>query len=146
MIKNERQYKISKTQLKKFIETYNRFGKQPTSDVHPALIKAQKDAMKSQIEDLDNEIQEYENLKHGKYKVLKLKSIDEFPRALIRARIALGLTQKDLAHRLGLQEQQIQRYEETDYASISISRLISITHALDLKITEDIILPIKKHR
>ena len=34
------------------------------------------------------------------------------PIELIRARIAKGLTQKDLARKLGLKEQQIQRYLE----------------------------------
>ena len=33
----------------------------------------------------------------------------------MRARIALGYTQKKLAERVGLKEQQIQRYEETEY-------------------------------
>jgi len=42
--------------------------------------------------------------------VLELESLAELPEALIRARIAVGLTQKGLAGRLGLKEQQVQRY------------------------------------
>ncbi len=63
------------------------------------------------------------------------------PVGLIRARIALGLTQKQLAERVGLKEQQIQRYEDTDYASASFSRLKEIIEALGLDIEEKIFLP-----
>jgi transcriptional regulator with XRE-family HTH domain len=60
---------------------------------------------------------------------------------MIRARIALGLTQKQLAERVGLKEQQIQRYEENDYASASFSRLKEIIKALGLDIEQKIFLP-----
>jgi transcriptional regulator with XRE-family HTH domain len=77
----------------------------------------------------------YEALRSGKRVVLKLSSLDELPGALIQARIAQGLSQKDLARRLGLKEQQIQRYEATDYASASLARLIRVSRALHLKVS-----------
>lgn len=40
-----------------------------------------------------------------------------------------------------MKEQQIQRYENTEYSSASFSTLVSIVDALDLKITEDVFLP-----
>ena len=43
--------------------------------------------------------------------------------------------------RVGLKEQQIQRYEETDYASASFSRLQEIIKVLGLDIEEKIFLP-----
>jgi HTH-type transcriptional regulator / antitoxin HigA len=39
-----------------------------------------------------------------------------------------------LADRLGLKEQQIQRYEATDYASASLARVIEISEALGLEL------------
>ena len=56
--------------------------------------------------------------------------VAELPTVLIKARIAQGLSQKDLAERLGLQEQQIQRYEATDYASASLTRIREVVSAL----------------
>lgn len=47
---------------------------------------------------------------------------------------ALRLTQRQLAERVGLQEQAIQRYQATDYASVSFARLVEIAVALDLTI------------
>jgi HTH-type transcriptional regulator/antitoxin HipB len=52
------------------------------------------------------------------------------PQDLIRARIASGLSQKELAKRLGMPEQQIQRYEAKEYESVSLARIAEIAKAL----------------
>jgi len=64
--------------------------------------------------------------------------IGEFPTALIRARIARGLTQRELAERVGLAEQAIQRYEASDYAGVSFARLVEIAEALNLTVHDDV--------
>ena len=61
----------------------------------------------------------------------------------MQARIAAGLNQKDLADRLGLKEQQVQRYEATGYQSASLARLREVVDALGVKVRKDIFLPIK---
>jgi HTH-type transcriptional regulator / antitoxin HipB len=48
-----------------------------------------------------------------------LGSLNDLPTTLIKARIAAGLTQKDLADKIGVREQQIQRYEANHYNSAS---------------------------
>jgi len=139
MIRNERQYKITKAQIKKFKEALEKFEKQK-SKAHPMLVKAQKDAMKSELAVLEGQVKDYEKLRSGKYKVLKDSSFDDLPIELIRARIALGYTQKQLGELVGLKEQQIQRYEETEYTSASFSRLKEIINALGLDVKENIFL------
>jgi ribosome-binding protein aMBF1 (putative translation factor) len=140
MIKNQRQYVITQAQIKKFKSTLEAFENHK-SQAHPILRKAQKEAMESQLAELEDQVKEYERLRSGRYKVLKASSFEDLPGELIRARIALGLTQRELAKRLGLKEQQIQRYEETEYASASFSRVAAIIKALDLDVKEHIILP-----
>jgi DNA-binding XRE family transcriptional regulator len=140
MIRNERQYIIAKAQIKKFRKALGEFNKQKSS-AHPMLVKAQKEAIQSQLAELEDQVNEYEKLRSGEYKVLKGSSFYDLPIELIRARIALGLTQKQLAERVGLKEQQIQRYEENNYASASFSRLKEIIEALGLDIEEKIFLP-----
>ena len=54
-------------------------------------------------------MKEYERLRSGNYRTLKASSFQDLPLELIRARIARGLTQKELGKRLGVMEQQIQR-------------------------------------
>jgi ribosome-binding protein aMBF1 (putative translation factor) len=139
MIKNERQYLITKAQAKKFKEAITAFDNE-TTDTHPLLAKAQREALESQLAELKLQIDEYEKLRSGKIKRLKKSSFQNLPVELIRARIARGLTQKDLAGKLGLKEQQIQRYEETDYTSTSLSRVNEVIKALDIKIKEEITL------
>jgi ribosome-binding protein aMBF1 (putative translation factor) len=97
--------------------------------------------MMSELAALEDQVKEYEKQRSGKYNVLKGSSIYDLPIELIRTRIALGLTQKQLAERVGLKEQQIQRYEETEYASASFSRITEIIKALGIKIEEKIYLP-----
>lgn len=143
MIKNERQYRVTQTQAKKFEQALAQFDKNldKREEVHPLLWKAQRDALQSQLSDLREELEEYEALKSGKRAVLELESLEELPLALIKARIAAGLSQKELAQRLGLKEQQIQRYEDTEYASASFARLVEVSQALGINIREDVFLP-----
>ena len=72
---------------------------------------------------------------------IALASFAELPRALIQSRIALGLSQKELAERLGLKEQQIQRYEATEYAGASVQRIQEVIQALGLQVREEVVLP-----
>ena len=83
----------------------------------------------------------YDALRTRKRPVLSLKSFAALPRGLMQARIATGLSHKELAQRLGLKEQQIQRYEATEYASASLARVNEIIRALGLTVREEIVLP-----
>ena len=129
MIKNERQYRITKAQADGLSRTFDSLG-QRAGNLHPLIAKAQEDALRSQIEDLQTELHEYESLLSGGFQQDGLQAIDHLPTMLIQARIAQGLSQKDLAKRLGLKEQQIQRYEATEYASASLTRIREVAGAL----------------
>jgi DNA-binding XRE family transcriptional regulator len=132
MIKNERQYRIAKAQAAKFEVALQTFGSTSRKDqaTHPKLVKAQKEAIQSQLDSLNDELREYEELQSGKVTAPDLGYIAVVPRDLIRARIAAGLTQKDLAKRLGMAEQQIQQYEAKDYESVSLARIAEIANAI----------------
>ncbi len=126
MIKNERQYLITKAQVARFLQTL----KGLSEEVHPLVFKAQREAVSSQIADMEEEIKEYDSLKSGRFQSDQLKTVEQLPDLLIKARIARGMTQKELAERLGLKEQQIQRYEATDYASARLARIREVVEAL----------------
>ena len=132
MIKNERQYRITKAQAEEFARTLKQFDNRPSAHlrVNPRLIKAQQEALQSQLDSLRAELREYERLRAGRRRV-PLAVLEELPRMLIRARIAAGLTQRELAHRAGIKEQQIQRYEATEYASASLDRVRKIAQAIE---------------
>jgi transcriptional regulator with XRE-family HTH domain len=75
--------------------------------------------------------------------VLEVESFEDFPDALVRARIAAGLSQKDLGDRLGLKEQQIQKYEATGYSGASLARMTEVVNALGLRVRKEVFLPAK---
>jgi transcriptional regulator with XRE-family HTH domain len=142
MIKNERQYRITKASAEKFEQSLTSFDSEPASaDVHPLLRKAERDALVSQLDELRNQLYDYESLKHGERPVVALNPLAELPRQLVRARIVAGLSQKDLAARLNMKEQQIQRYEANDYEGASLSRLQQVCDALNVNIQENVFMP-----
>ena len=136
MIKNERQYKITRAQAVRFSNALESFRQRPNTDngLHPILAQAQEEALSSQLADLESELSEYESLKAGEFQLDSLKVVADLPSILIKARIAQGLSQKDLAERVGLKEQQIQRYEATDYASANLSRIKEVVRAFGVEI------------
>jgi len=63
MIKNERQHRITKAQAAKLEAAVEAFSSQSADDkkTHPRLVKAQADALRSQLESLRGELREYED-------------------------------------------------------------------------------------
>ncbi len=135
MIRNARQYRITRAQAEKFKLALAEFDDRPSTHpgAHPKLVKAQREAIASQLESLQQEIKEYERLRRSRRRHLDLDFITDLPHALIRARIAAGLSQRELAERLGLKEQQIQRYEATNYETASLKRVLEVARALTSK-------------
>jgi DNA-binding XRE family transcriptional regulator len=133
MIKNERQYRITKAEAGKFKAAVESFDDRPEAHpgVDPRLIPVMKASLESELEILQSQLQEYERLKRHKRSRLKLEVLNALPSELIRARIAAGLTQTELARRLGVKPQQIQKYEANDYAMASFARVLQIAQTID---------------
>ncbi len=75
------------------------------------------EAIASQTETFCHEIDHYERLRDGHITSREITSMNELPIALIEARIAVRLTQRQLAERVGVAEQQIQRWRPTTTAA-----------------------------
>ena len=140
MITNERQYRITAAEVERFERALDRTPADQAgrSNVHPRLQQAEREGLESQLADLRRELEEYEALKQGAVSSIAIDSFDDLGLGLIKARIAAGLSQKALAKRLGIKEQQIQRYEAERYVSASYRRLQEIVRALGVNITKEI--------
>lgn len=140
MITNDRQYKIAKTQIANFQQSLAtvEFEASMAKDIDPRLFDVQKNAIRSQLDELTQAINEYEDLKAGKIAVTEVNTLKELPGALIKARIANGFTQAQLAEKVGLKMQQIQRYEAELYETASIKTLAKIAEALKVKLSAEI--------
>lgn len=101
--------------------------------------------LESQAADLRDELAEYEKLRDGSTTVIEATSLAGLADALIKARIARGWTQRELADRLGVAEQQVQRYESTSYRTASLARLCDIAETLDVAITQRALLGTGAH-
>ncbi len=140
MIENEQQYQTTKEWAEKFAQAAAQ-TEEKSAHLHPTLRKAVREGYESQAEELQAQLAEYEALRDNHIAVLELDSLTQLPEALVRARKAAGLTQKELGQRLGLKEQQIQRYEATRYAGANLTRVQAVVDALGVRIHERVILP-----
>ena len=133
MIKNEKQYRITRAQVRRFQDAIAELASQKRpANISPRLWAAQRQAAQSQMEELQEQVEAYERLHVGKSKEVILDGVEDLPKALIRARIAAGMTQEGLARRLGVKPQQVQRYEATEYESASFARVLKVARALGL--------------
>lgn len=104
MILNEREYRIAKARM---------------------IVEGANDAAE--------DIALYEQLRDGACPTIT-GTLSTLGIVLTQARIARKLTQAQLAEKLGLHEQMIQRYEQSQYAHASLTRLIEIAQALNVTI------------
>jgi DNA-binding Xre family transcriptional regulator len=139
VITNERQYRITRSEARKFEQAIAAArGREPSPDVDPRIHQAMIESLESELVILRDKLDRYEALKAGKVKKRRVRSLRELPVLLIEGRIAAGLTQRQLGERLGLPEQQIQRYESTMYSGVSLDRLQDVADALGLEIEESV--------
>ena len=132
MIFSNKQLSIAQRELETLVVARDQASERVGSDDWVAELET--NALESQIADIEVEIQEYVMLRDGEIGFTERYGLADLPRVLIQARIARGLSQTDLADRLGMKAQQIQRYEASGYLGANLSRLIEIAEELDVQV------------
>ncbi|CAK9252046.1 unnamed protein product [Sphagnum jensenii] len=130
-------------QLKSVQETISRFaesieevkrqqaeGKIPANDAEISI-----GGFNYEIKKLKQQVDEYKSLISGSMDYIDARKLEDLPRTMIQLRLALGWSQKRLADELGVQQQQIARYEATDYEGISFQRMLVMLNAFDAHIS-----------
>jgi HTH-type transcriptional regulator/antitoxin HigA len=140
MITNEIQYRSTKAHLATFEEAAANLRDKVAKGRGSKLLQLELDAVNAQADDLRAEVAEYELLRSGAVSSFDAGSLPELATLLVKARIARGWTQRQLADVLGIAEQQVQRYEATGYQSASLARICDIANALNVTITERAVL------
>jgi DNA-binding Xre family transcriptional regulator len=134
MIKNEKQYKITKKKLLGIQEEIGHIrGDQDQVSLpeKEQLILVSLTMIQAQLEE---ELAAYDLLKTDPSAALTERTIEELPSLLIEYKIHSGLTQKAFARKIGMKEQQLQRYEAENFKSISFKNLLKILDTLGLNI------------
>ena len=136
MIQNEHQYKVTKGEIDKLQQVIDKLLEQ--QNIPPSQLAAMQNSFQTQIDRMQMEIQAYDDLKAGKVEIT-MGAIEDLPKVLIQKRIGLGMTQKELAAKLGIKEQMVQRYEASSYGSIGFQRLTEVWNALSASIPNVIV-------
>jgi HTH-type transcriptional regulator/antitoxin HigA len=104
----------------------------------PEVVSQVSRMMKAERERLTQAVEAYEAAKETqKPTALKALVNQEPGLMLIVARIANGYSQKDLAWRLGVKEQQVQRWEAERYGQISLKNYNRVAALLGVRLTAD---------
>jgi plasmid maintenance system antidote protein VapI len=134
MIRTETEYQASR----KWAEEQARLlklqeGKLAAEGLKPEQIKRALDPMRSFAAQISEEIETYERLKRGEFS--ELKNLQGIGQMLVGVRIALDLTQRELAEKLGVHETQVSRDERNEYFGITVDRASRILEALGVEVT-----------
>lgn len=138
MLQNEREYQNTKVQLAK-LEAARRQAQAKFElrlDLPEGVRQGHINGISLLIDDLEAQLAEYEHLRDGQVKSLALDAVLlQLPKTLVRARIARGWTQKELAQALGTSEQQVQKDEAGAYAKASLEKLGRIAQVLGVSLS-----------
>lgn len=97
---------------------------------HVALAMSPLLAMRDQLQ---GELDWFEQARRGE--IRPVPSLSNIGVSLIALRIARGLTQRQLAERLGINEAQVSKDERNEYHGISVERAQRVLDALDGEVT-----------
>jgi DNA-directed RNA polymerase specialized sigma subunit len=95
-------------------------------------IKRVTDPMASFHLQLKEEVESYERLKRGDFE--ELDNLRGFGHLLIALRFGQGISQRELAKRLGVHESQVSRDERNKYFGITLERAVKILDALNVQL------------
>lgn len=133
MIRNEAEYREALARLKGEMERLEaQRGALRQTGLTPSQVKRVCDPMESFYLQLRDEIESYERFRRGEFgEIHNLRGIGQL---LIGLRVAQGLSQRELAERLGVHESQVSRDERNEYSNITVERAIRIFEALDAEL------------
>jgi hypothetical protein len=132
MIKNEKQYKITN---KKLAILHEKIAEMKSEGDRLSLTRQLVlNSLLDMSTDMENEVAEYDFLKKNKKNILKSRSLYELPSLITEYKIASGLTQKEFSKKIGMKEQQFQRYEAENFQGISFKNLLKILQAIGLDV------------
>lgn len=112
--------------------------------VPQAIISGITRSLATERRELNAQLEAYRKAKAGDLLMFQERAGNDPGAFLILARISKGLSQKDLARKLGLREQAIQRWEAEKYRSIALSNYQKVATALGVTWTFSVSSPLNE--
>jgi ribosome-binding protein aMBF1 (putative translation factor) len=133
MIRNETEYQEASARLtEERARLAEHRGRLRDAGLSDGEIKRVIDPMESFHLQLQEEVESYERLKRGEFD--DLDNLRGLGHLLISTRIAQGISQRDLARRLGVHESQVSRDERNEYFGITLERAVKILDVLNVRL------------
>jgi len=144
LITNERQEREVSALIEQIGEALSsdQVLKQIVDGLPPEVLDGVRRSLIAERDELIESIEAYRAAQGGEVARLKARAGNDLGALLVAARVAKGWKQKELARRLFLPEQQVQRYEAERYRSISLSGLQRVARALGIRLTAHIDQPV----
>lgn len=137
MIRTEHEYQRALASLKRDAEVIEAQRRQLREQgITGQGVELALQPMESFRQQLEEEVRAYERMKRGEFDVLH--SLTGIGGWLIGIRIALGMTQRELAERLSVSEAQVSRDERHEYYGITIERAQRILEAFGTRFRMEI--------
>lgn len=133
MIRTESEYKEAVARLKQErLRLEDHRARLQESGLSAEEVKRVCDPMESFHLQLREEVEDYERMVRGNFGDFQnLRGIGQL---LVKLRIVQGLTQRELADRLGVHESQVSRDERNEYHNITVERASRILDALQAEV------------
>ena len=136
--RNENEYQEAVKRLREEAERLKEQKSQlQAMDLSKEEIKRVLDPVRSFQQQLKEEVASYERLKRGDFD--ELHNFDGLGRLLVALRIAKGITQRDLADRLGVHESQVSRDERNEYHGVTVDRANRVLEALGADLRSEVV-------
>lgn len=133
MIRNETEYQEAVQRIADEAERLKSQRNQlKTMDLSKEEIKRVLDPIRSFHEQLKEEVASYERLKRREFE--ELRNFEGIGRLLIALRIAEGISQRELAERVEVNESQVSRDERNEYHGVTVERANKILEALGAEV------------
>jgi DNA-binding XRE family transcriptional regulator len=133
VIRNETEYQEACTRLKEESQRLSEHRMRlHETGLDEAAIKRVIDPIESFHLQLKEEVESYERLKRGEFE--DLDNLRGLGHLLITSRIAQGISQRELARRLGVHESQVSRDERNEYFGITLERAVKVLDALNVRL------------
>jgi len=136
MIRNEREYQEAVRRLSEEaarLELHKH--KLKDEGLGPEELTRVLDPLMSFHLQLREEVEGYERLRQGD--LGQLSNLHGLGRMIVGLRIARGITQKDLAKRLGVHPSTVSRDERNEYFGITVERAGRLLDALEVNLTSE---------
>jgi DNA-binding transcriptional regulator YiaG len=133
MIRNESEYQQALSRIAEERRRYDDYAREWRAKGYSSEeVDRLREPLESFSQQLVEEVRSYERLKQGQFS--EFENLRGLGQLLIGLRIARGMTQRELARRMGVDETMVSRDERNEYHGITVDRASRVIEALGVKL------------